>query len=65
MASGEDFIDALSAAVAPATIVNIKGDSTGVRIALSDNSVIEAKRKRIADLKTVADLNAYVVQVMS
>lgn len=65
MASGESFIDALATAVAPRTIGNIKGDSSGVRIILSDNSVIEAKRKRIADLKTVADLNAYVVQVMS
>lgn len=57
---GNDFVDALTAAVAPATIANLKGEADGVTFTLSDGRVIKAERKRIAKLGGGDHVGAYI-----
>jgi len=65
MASGNDFIEALKAAVAPRTITNIKGQSDGVIVTLSDGTKVTAERKVIATLRDDDEIAAYVARVIS
>lgn len=60
----DQFKTTLSAAIKPKTILGIKGDDKGLNILLSDKSKLTAKRQRIKDCTTQAELAAYVAEVL-
>jgi hypothetical protein len=61
---GNEFVDALRDAVAPAAVVNIAGGSEGLEFKLSDGRLIKAERKAIAALNDGDELAAYVKRVI-
>ncbi len=62
---GNEFVDALRDAIAPATVVNITGGSEGLTFKLSDGRSIKAERKAIAALRDGDELADYVKRVLS
>lgn len=63
--TGTQFLDALKAHIAPATITRMLGTYDGVDIELSDGRKVVTKRKKVDGLTTDADLNAYIARVLS
>lgn len=52
---GEAFMEALAAAVAPATFANTRGETSGVVITLSDGRIIKVSRKQVARIEHSSD----------
>jgi hypothetical protein len=63
--TGEQFLDALKAKIAPATISGMRGTVKLIAISFTDGRTVDVHRAKVREINSAEDLTGYIDKVLS